>query len=207
MAAHTKLNPSSDSSSITHEIPPDLSEGLIEQVLGAIRPMLNSRPEVAVSALAQMLKSLLRDFDAELRNVHGQSAQFDPRCCLLDVATRLFEFAQAISASDIESTVRALEVAPETDSQLPVMEDEMNSLTLDPSQEKVLRGQTGEVLVRNSAGEPIGIMLLHDWSLKEEPIRLTPDELDELAKRMSDPNPVWYTTEEVLEHLRSLDAR
>jgi hypothetical protein len=80
----------------------------------------------------------------------------------------------------------------------------MVALVLNTAQERLLKEAPGHLPVQNEAGERIGVLILEQDD-QSRPVELSGPEIEEIVRRMSDPNPVWYTTQEVLEHLKSLD--
>jgi hypothetical protein len=82
----------------------------------------------------------------------------------------------------------------------------MVALILNDDQVQAVKEASGRVPVCSRDGEDLGFMVVNRVHPGEK-ITITVEEAKELARRMSTEETRWYTTEEVLEHLRSLDAK
>jgi hypothetical protein len=82
----------------------------------------------------------------------------------------------------------------------------MSPLVLTPAQEKLLRESSPASLpLQDSKGNIVGTAILRAEQ-PIEPVRLSVDEIEELARRMSMTDARWYSTAEVLAKLDSLAA-
>lgn len=75
-------------------------------------------------------------------------------------------------------------------------------LVLDDAQTQNLTSASGPVVVRDSSGRQLGVL-----SLQPSNFELTSEDLEELNRRMSSDDTKWFTTEEVVQHLESLDQQ
>lgn len=80
----------------------------------------------------------------------------------------------------------------------------MPEIVLSAEQMQVLGTATGVVAIRRPDGSFVGWISPSANFIIPEECPFTPEELAEAEARASSPGP-WYTTQEVLEHLRSLE--
>lgn len=81
----------------------------------------------------------------------------------------------------------------------------MSPLVLTPAQEELLKDAPSSVPVQNSEGKIIGAVIVEAFE-PGEPVHLSIEEIEELARRMSMKDVRWFTTAEVLARLDELDA-
>ena len=90
----------------------------------------------------------------------------------------------------------------------------MNYIVLDPQQSASLAESTGSVEIRNSDGVVVGVLVRQpssganespDSMAKRKPsYEFSPEDIAEALRRQNSNSPC-YTTQEVLDHLRSLE--
>lgn len=81
----------------------------------------------------------------------------------------------------------------------------MTELVLDAEQTKILAEATGPVTVRDHDGRELGVLFPSEESDLVTQPSLTPNEVEELRRRLALPMGELRTTAEVLERLRALD--
>jgi hypothetical protein len=77
----------------------------------------------------------------------------------------------------------------------------MSELLLDAEQSQLVAASAGPVKVRDCRGEEIGVLTPKSQP-DEAPLSITPDEVEELTRRMREDPSGWPTTREVLDRLR-----
>lgn len=81
----------------------------------------------------------------------------------------------------------------------------MSEIVLSPEQMEVLGSSAGLVAIRRPDGSFVGWISPTTKFIIPEECPFTPEEIAEAEARANGPGP-WYTTKEVLEHLRSLET-
>lgn len=85
-------------------------------------------------------------------------------------------------------------------------ESAMTELVLDAAQRKILAEATGPVMVRDREGRELGVLSPSEES-DGECVRLAPEEIAEIRRRMQDDPSKFLTTPEVLARLKALNAQ
>lgn len=78
----------------------------------------------------------------------------------------------------------------------------MAELVLDQEQSELVAAAAAPILVRDAAGRELGV-LTPTSQAAEAPLSITPEEVDELARRAADSRRDWPTTGEVLARLEA----
>jgi hypothetical protein len=82
----------------------------------------------------------------------------------------------------------------------------MPEIVLSPEQMQVLGSAEGLVASRRPDGSFVGWINTATNFIIPEQCPFTPEEIEEAERRADGPGP-WYTTQEVLAYLRSLDSK
>lgn len=75
----------------------------------------------------------------------------------------------------------------------------MTTITLTPSQAQLLRESAGDVRLCDERGQELAVAIPLEPSSEPFEVELREEEAEELASRMSMPNPKWLTSDELLD--------